>query len=604
MDTIRRGMTQEEAERRVQESEALRAITRDILSRVDVATVMERVSSCARELLGASYAAVAVLEDNGATTWHALVGNRTDVWRRTVFSEGRGTAGRVIGTNAPVVIEGFPGNPSFPPEEFPIHSAEGMCSALGVPLRRPDGSAFGALVTGWRHERTVSPHDVELAIALAQAAGIALENARLFEEAGRARREAEAASVAKSQFLANMSHEIRTPINAMLGYTELMEMGLSGPVTEAQRGQLARIRSSGQHLLGLVNEILDLARVEAGQLRVARERISLRASVHQALSLVSPQAAQRGVALKDTVECDPRVEYWGDPDRVRQILVNLLGNAVKFTPSGGRVSVQCDLAHAAEEGAELSAPGPWLRVRVDDTGVGISAEHLRVVWEPFAQVDATHTRQAGGTGLGLTISRRLARLMGGDVTARSEPGAGSSFTLWLPAARDEKPAPRPPATAIPGLAALGRAVVDRAQAIVERLAARLREDPRTPLARGMEEAEVQDHIAVFLSDIGLSLAALEETGGEPGIMQDGSVIRRTIAQRHGAQRARLGWAEDALRREGELMWEELRREVRSTVASGQEADAALAVLRRLLEEAEEVSVAALREWSADDSRAV
>ena len=589
-------MTQDEAERRVRESEALRAITRDILSRVDLETVMERVSTSVRALLDASYSAVATVRENGETTWHALVGQRSDTWREAVFPAGRGTAGRVVAANAPVVIEGFPDNPDFPPDEFPLHSAEGMRSALGVPLRRPTGEAFGALVAGWREPRAVRPHDVELASALAQVAGIALENARLFEEAGRARREAEAANLAKSQFLANMSHEIRTPINAILGYTELLEMGLSGPLSDAQRQQLSRVRTSGQHLLGLVNEILDLARVESGQLRVARERIPLRASVAQALSLVAPQAAKRGVSLADTVLCDPRAEYCGDDDRVRQILVNLLGNAVKFTAAAGRVSVTCDAAGAAEaadDGAELEGSGPWLRVRVDDTGVGIAPEQLARVWEPFVQADASHTRQAGGTGLGLTISRRLARLMGGDVTARSTPGEGSSFTLWLPAATEAAAPARPSVTAVPGLAAVGRAVVDGAQRIVERLAARLRADPRTPLARDMEEAEVQDHMAVMLGDLGLSLAALEETGGEPGIMQDGSAIRRIIAQRHGAQRARLGWTEDALRREGELLRDEIDRELRALDA-GREADAA-AVLRRLVDEAEEVAVAALRD---------
>jgi signal transduction histidine kinase len=212
-----------------------------------------------------------------------------------------------------------------------------------------------------------------------------------------ARAEAEAANRAKSEFLAVMSHELRTPLNAIGGYAELMEMGIRGPVTEEQRGDLHRIQQSQRHLLGLINEVLNYARLESGAVHFDVEDIRVR----DALAVSA------------------------DPDKLRQILLNLLSNAVKFTDRGGRVEVAC----AAAEGR--------VQVLVRDTGIGIAADQLERIFEPFVQVRADLTRTAEGTGLGLAISRDLARGMGGDLTAESTVGAGSTFTLTLPRALDE-----------------------------------------------------------------------------------------------------------------------------------------------------------------------
>ena len=412
-----------------------------------------------------------------------------------------------------------------------------------------------------------------------------------------ARLTAEEANRAKSQFLANMSHEIRTPINAVTGYAELLEMGIGGPLTDQQRHQVERIRSSSQHLLTLVNEVLDLAKVESGQMSVQREPGQVAEALDAGLGLVQTQAARRGVRLVDGTDAARDAEFVGDADRVRQVLVNLLSNAVKFTEPGGRVSVCASVTAQADDDARLPGPGPWVRVDVEDTGIGIAPERLATVFDPFVQVDASYTRQAGGTGLGLTISRRLARLMEGDLTVRSRLGRGSCFTLWLPAAPEAEPeevgrrwsrAPH----ALPGLGAVGRAVVRVAEPAAADLGARLREDPLLRNGQETDRVQLENHTATFLVDIGLALVTLDEGGAEPELMRDGTEIQRLIAHRHGAQRARLGWTEEDLHREFQMLREILAPLVRrqATHAEGVQMDDALGVLDRLLQQAEVVSV--------------
>jgi signal transduction histidine kinase len=255
------------------------------------------------------------------------------------------------------------------------------------------------------------------------------------EEAERARAEADMANSAKSQFLASMSHELRTPINAVIGYAELLRLGITGPVTQQQQDQLERIRASSAHLLSLIDDVLDLAKVEAGEMTVRMEPNALVDVVAEACALVTVQASARGITLENQCGASDAV-YVGDEHRVRQILANLLSNATKFTEEGGRIVVRCrvESQRDAAVNGSADADGPWTCVTVEDTGIGIAADELEHVFEPFVQADSGPTRTHGGTGLGLTISRQLARLMGGDLTVRSTPGQGSCFTLWLPAA--------------------------------------------------------------------------------------------------------------------------------------------------------------------------
>jgi signal transduction histidine kinase len=443
-----------------------------------------------------------------------------------------------------------------------------------------------------------------------------------------ARGEAVAANQAKSDFLAVMSHEIRTPINAILGYTQLMELGLSGPVTEAQRAQLERVRSSGHHLLGLVNEVLDVAKVEAGELSVARERGVAADAADAALALLRPQAAAKGVSIAERCGGARDAAYLGDEQRVRQVIVNLLSNAVKFTNAGGRVVVRCEVAARAPEGAGLSGDGPWTAVSVEDSGIGIAPEQVARVFEPFVQAETGLTRTRGGIGLGLSISRRLAHLMGGELTVRTTLGAGSCFTLWLPAPPDAAPARAPmigsggasaarpvsaPPAALPsalqpvmvsplladaggdgsGLAHVGRALHAEAGRIAERFVARVRSAPGMPEAGALSEAQLTDHVPTLLADVAQSCIILSSGGERSELVRDGTHIQHVIAERHGAQRCRLGWDGAAVAEEFRVLREEVAAALAARpAAGGAPARDAGALVMRLLDHAERVSVRA------------
>jgi PAS domain S-box-containing protein len=424
------------------------------------------------------------------------------------------------------------------------------------------------------------------------------------QEAEAARAAAEGANRAKSDFLATISHELRTPLNAILGYTELMELNLAGPVSDRQRRYLERVRASGRHLLGLINEILDLAKIEAGRLEVRREPAPIDRAIVNAVTLVRPQAAARSLELVVGCARAPSPGYFGDETRVQQILANLLSNAVKFTQPGGRVQVEC--ATLDEEGR----PAPrgearWLEVRVTDTGIGIPPEKLEAVFEPFVQVDSGHTRVHGGTGLGLAISRRLARLMDGELMAESRVGAGSVFTLRLPAAPEWRPTParshlavvpgeqlRPAPVGLDAVAhALSAGTIDE---IVRTFADRLRADPTIPSAREHDEEQLVDHTDTLLTDLARVLLLRARGSGAPtGLLRDSDDIQELIARRHGAQRRRIGWSEEALRREWEVLRQEIENVARRSVPPDSDGalQEALTVVRELLDRSEAQSLA-------------
>jgi signal transduction histidine kinase len=428
------------------------------------------------------------------------------------------------------------------------------------------------------------------------------ETARLLAEAGAARAAAEVANAAKSQFLATVSHEIRTPINGMLGYAELLELGIAGPLTLDQREYLSRIRDCGTHLTGLVSEVLDLSKIESGRMTVLREPGTLADAAADALAFARSRAADRGIAIAFDRDGGQAAPYVGDAERVKQIMDSLLSNALKFTRDGGRITVTCGVADAPPVPLAERAVERWSYVRVADTGIGIPPDKLELVFEPFVQADQQRTRQWGGTGLGLTISRRFARLMDGDITAESRPGEGSAFTLWLPsstagAATFPRTERRAPTRYASGLARIGAALLASIDPVLRGFVARLRDDPHVPLAAEHSDWELEDHAAALLADLAQALIVIEQAGGDPSpMMRDGTEIRRLIAERHGAQRNRLGWDEGALRCDFQLLADEVERVLRQSVPPLDDADLepALSVLRRLLEHAERVSVRGFR----------
>ena len=237
-------------------------------------------------------------------------------------------------------------------------------------------------------------------------------------EAEHARAEAERANNAKSEFLAVMSHELRTPLTAIIGYEELLSDGITGPVTEAQKSQLGRIKASAGHLLELIDQILGFARADVGREKINVQDVRLTEMLRSAASFVEPMAAAKKISLTIKLP-EQEIVLRSDPGKVMQIVVNLLGNAVKFTDRGG-VTLRAE----SKNGSAI--------VDVIDTGVGIAPEHIEQVFEPFWQVEQAITRRTGGTGLGLSVSRRLALMLGGDVTVSSTVGEGSRFTLVLP----------------------------------------------------------------------------------------------------------------------------------------------------------------------------
>ena len=327
---------------------------------------------------------------------------------------------------------------------FPLLKLHGRAEELFLLLRPKSGEDIGAIVNAVRRERdgawvsdcvllrVVERRKFEDALLRAKKAAEdahaeADAHRRELEEANaeleRLRSVAEEANRAKSSFLAVMSHELRTPLNAIGGYVQLLEMGIHGPVSDAQAEALDRVLRSQQHLLRLINDVLNLARIEAGRVDYDLEPFAVREVVETVLPMVEPQLSAR--ELRYEVDVAPELVVFADRDKVQQILLNLLSNATKFTPPNGCV----ELAASGDDGRFVS-------VRVRDTGVGIPPERLEHVFEPFVQVDVSHTRRAEGTGLGLAISRDLARGMGGDLQAESEVGVGSTFTLRLPRSGD------------------------------------------------------------------------------------------------------------------------------------------------------------------------
>jgi len=291
-------------------------------------------------------------------------------------------------------------------------------SILSVPMLR-DGQPIGTITVAAGRTMLFPDKQVELLKTFADQAVIAVENTRLFNEIQDKTQQLEIANRHKSEFLANMSHELRTPLNAVIGFSEVLLERMFGEVNPKQEEYLNDILSSGKHLLSLINDILDLSKIEAGRMELESQPFDLPAALDNALTLIRERAARHGLRLEVTV--DPGLgEVKGEERKVKQVLLNLLSNAVKFTPEGGKISLSASLNDGMAE------------ISVADTGVGIAPEDQEAIFEEFRQVGSDYARKREGTGLGLALARRLVALHGGRLWVESEPGKGSTFTFTLP----------------------------------------------------------------------------------------------------------------------------------------------------------------------------
>jgi signal transduction histidine kinase len=326
-------------------------------------------------------------------------------------------SGRVILARKTLQIEDMLADPDYD-KSGPIRRLHGGRALLGVPMLR-EGVPIGVLTVTWDRPGAIPEKHVRILQTFADQAVIAVENVRLFNEIQEKSRQLEAANQHKSEFLANMSHELRTPLNAIIGFSDVMISGMAGPLADKQKEFTGDIRDSGRHLLALINDILDLSKIEAGRMELELARFDLQAAIANAMTLVRGRAERHGIRLESDI--GPGIEHFdGDERRFKQIMLNLLTNAVKFTPEGGTVTL----------GAQRVG-GAYV-FSVSDTGVGIAPQDHELIFEEFRQVGSDGDRKAEGTGLGLALTRRLVELHGGSIEVESAPGKGSIFTFTLP----------------------------------------------------------------------------------------------------------------------------------------------------------------------------
>jgi GAF domain-containing protein len=415
-----------ELTRSVSELRALGEVSQALSSTLDVDVVLNTIVTRANDLIGAD--GCTIFEYNEVTEQFHLRATRNleprlvELARGTPLRKGdQGILGQLpMGRQAVQVPDITAGSYSSPISDALIEA--GYRAVVAVPLIRED-HLIGALTMNRKTPGEFPAETIELLQTFATQSALAIQNARLFREIEQKSRELEAASRHKSEFLANMSHELRTPLNAVIGFSEVLSERMFGELNEKQDEYLKDIHASGQHLLSLINDILDLSKIEAGRMELELSDFDLPMTIDNALTLVRERAARRSIALNTAV--DERVgQVHADERKIRQVLLNLLSNAIKFTPEGGRIHVE---ARSVNESIEVS---------VTDTGVGIAPEDQEAVFEEFRQV-GTAEKKVEGTGLGLALSRKFIELHGGKIWVKSEVGAGSTFTFTVPVRRGE-----------------------------------------------------------------------------------------------------------------------------------------------------------------------
>jgi signal transduction histidine kinase/putative methionine-R-sulfoxide reductase with GAF domain len=411
----------------VEELRALGEVSQAVSSTLELETVLATIVSRAVQMSG-SYEGIVYEFDEVMQTFHArathqITPEHLEALRRTPIRLGEGAVGRAGVTREPVQVTDIEAEWRLvAPQVRTLHAREGIRSLLAVPLVR-EGRLFGGLVILRRDRGTFPPDVVGTLRTLAAQSVLAIQNARLFRELADKSHQLTAASQHKSEFLANMSHELRTPLNAIIGFSEVLSERMFGELNEKQDEYLKDIHASGQHLLSLINDILDLSKIEAGRMELEVTDFELPMTIDNALMLVRERAARRGIELHRTI--DERLgQIRADERKIRQVLLNLLSNAIKFTPEGGRIEVGAKPLDGSIE------------VSVSDTGVGIAPEDQDAVFEEFRQVGRAE-KKVEGTGLGLTLCRKFVELHGGKIWVQSQVGAGSTFTFTVPVHRDE-----------------------------------------------------------------------------------------------------------------------------------------------------------------------
>ncbi len=411
----------------VRELKALEEVGRALAGSLELKDVLATILTRAVELVGADGGAVYSFDRErrafNLAGAHGLDPSFVNALREVRMTRLDGLLAEVADHGRPVQIPEIAETNGFPLKAATL--AAGFRSALVVPLVGPDG-VLGALLVESRRVGRFAANKIGLMQTFAHQSVLAMHNAKLFRQLEEKSRQLARASEHKSRFFANMSHELRTPLNAVLGYAELLQDGLYGEMPERAKQVLERVQTNGAHLLGLINDVLDLSKLEAGELSLVLDDYSMQAIIDQAVS--TTYALAHAKELDVTREIDGELPLGrGDERRLMQVLLNIVGNAIKFTDKGG-VTIRA------------RAIGGHFEIAVEDTGPGIAAEDQARIFEAFQQGDNTNTRLKGGTGLGLSISQRFIEMHGGTLEVASTLGVGSTFTITLPIRVDRQKA--------------------------------------------------------------------------------------------------------------------------------------------------------------------